>query len=333
MKAPLRLFFPLLLLSLLSAGCASAATTTPTTPTVAATATAPTAFGVPSTSLQLGGLVQHPGMLRLADLQALPLVTVSVNVKPIGMHTFGGPLLSVVLQKAGVITQSNRKNDLLRKAIVVAGTDGYTVGVAWAEIDPAFANKQVLLAYQEDGKPLPQKDGFVRLIVPGDLLAGRYVSNVASVIVSDPATPPPLVQGQPTQKFSLTGQVKTPGNYDLAALKALKNTQVTVAATTYTGVLLNDLLQQAGLQLASKKNAFLRIGILAIGSDGYNCLIADGEIQPNFGNVQVLIAFAANRQPLPTSVGFARIIVPGDQKMGRFVSNLQELQVVQLTSS
>ena len=329
MKAPLHLFFPLLLLCLLGTGCASTTTTTPTMPT----ATAPTSFGVPSTSLQLGGLVQHPGTLKLADLQALPLITVSVNVKPIGMHTFGGPLLSVVLQKAGVITQSNRKNDVLRKAIVVAGTDGYTVGVAWAEVDPTFANKRVLLAYQEDGKPLPQKDGFVRLIVPGDVLAGRYVSNVASVIVSDPATPPPLVQGQPTQKFSLTGQVKTARTYDLAALQALKNTQVTVAGTTYTGVLLNDLLQQAGLQLASKKNAFLRIGILAIGSDGYSCLIADGEIQPNFGNVQVLIAFAANGQPLPASLGFARIIVPGDQKMGRFVSNLQELQVVQLASS
>lgn len=98
------------------------------------------------------------------------------------------------------------------------------------------------------------------------------------------------------------------------------------------GVLLSDLLTAAQLQLKQKKNDFLHKAIVATGSDGYSCVIVDGEIQANFGNVQVLVAYSMNGQPLPASDGFARIVVPGDQRMGRFVSNLVELQVVELAS-
>lgn len=105
----------------------------------------------PSTSLKLSGLLKNSGILALSDLQAFPKVTVSVAVKPIGAHMFGGALLYAVLQKAEVTTLTGRKNDLLRKSIVVSGTDGYTVALSWGEIDPQFANKQVLLAYEEDG--------------------------------------------------------------------------------------------------------------------------------------------------------------------------------------
>jgi len=87
------------------------------------------------------------------------------------------------------------------------------------------------------------------------------------------------------------------------------------------------------LQLAPKKNDFLHKGIVAIGSDGYSCVFADGEINPRFGNVPILIALNSNGQQLLPADGFARMVVPGDQKMGRFVSNLVELQVVELASA
>jgi hypothetical protein len=45
----------------------------------------------------------------------------------------------------------------------------------------------------------------------------------------------------------------------------------------------------------------------------------------------ILLLYAANGQPLSAD-GFARLVVPGDQAMGRFVSNLTELQVVTLGS-
>ena len=332
MKPALRTLLLLLLICTLVAACGGATAPSAQASQGAGTATPATKTSSPSTSFQLSGLVKQPATVTLSNLQRFSKVTVLVNVKPLGTHTFGGALLYDVLQQAGITTQSARKNDLLRKSIMVSGTDGYTVAVAWGEIDPQFANKKILLAYEEDGKDLPQSDGFARLIVPGDGLAGRYVSNVASVLVRDPGVFPALSTRQPTQAFFLTGLVNTPAKYTLTELQALKTTNVTVQGTTYSGVLLNDLLQQAGLQLKPKKNDFLHKGIVAIGSDGYSCVIEDGEIDPRFGNIQVLIATAMNGQALPISDGFTRIIVPGDQKMGRFVSNLQELQVVELAS-
>jgi DMSO/TMAO reductase YedYZ molybdopterin-dependent catalytic subunit len=139
-----------------------------TTPPTATTATTSTTLGHPSTSFQLAGLVSHPGTFTLANLQAFPKVTVTINAQPLGMHSFGGALLYSLLQQAGIMTVSTRKNDILRKAVLVTGTDGYGVAIALGEITPKFANKQVILAYEEDGKPLPQADGFARLVVPGD---------------------------------------------------------------------------------------------------------------------------------------------------------------------
>ena len=320
--------FLLLFLCVLLSACGGGQTTTTTAPTATATGKTST----PSTSLSLTGLVKNAGSLTLSDLQTFSKVMVSVNVKPLGSHTFGGALLYDVLQKAQVTALKGRKNDLLRKSLVVSGTDKYAVAVAWGEIDPQFANKKVLLAYEEDGKPLPHADGFARLIVPGDVMAGRYVSNIASIVVRDPGVLPTMRQRQPSSTLYVIGVVNNPAKYDLAALQALKTTEVTVQGSTYSGVLLSDLLQQVGVQTANKKNDFLHKGIVAVGTDGYSCVIADGEVQPRFGNEQVLVAFNMDGKPLAASDGFARLIVPGDQKMGRFVSNLIELQVVELAS-
>jgi DMSO/TMAO reductase YedYZ molybdopterin-dependent catalytic subunit len=322
---------------LAACGGNQSSTTTPTSSITATTA----ASGHPSTTFQLTGMVVHPGTFALADLQTLPKVTVTITTSPLGQHTFGGILLYSLLQQAGVITDSTRKNDILRKAVLVTGTDGYSAAIALGEIIPRFANKQVILAYEEDGKQLPQADGFVRLVVPGDAFAGRYVSNVAQVTVVSPGPVPTLRPGLPSNAFYLDGQVMQPAKYDMAALKAMTTTQVTVQGTsengqansiTYSGVLLNDLLTKAGTILDKKKNGILRLGVVAVGSDGYSVLVAGGEIAPKFGNIQVLVAFSANGQPL-SSDGFARLVVPQDQAMGRFVSNLIEIQVVSLTSS
>jgi hypothetical protein len=51
-----------------------------------------------------------------------------------------------------------------------------------------------------------------------------------------------------------------------------------------------------------------------------------GEIDPFFGGSQIMIAYATGGQSLG-SAGFARIVVPGDKKGGRFVSNIASIEV------
>jgi DMSO/TMAO reductase YedYZ molybdopterin-dependent catalytic subunit len=295
----------------------------------------------------LTGQVKAPGELKLADLQAFPKTSVTTNPQSghgaLGTHTYTGALLYDLIQKAQVVVDASRKNDILRKVVLVTGTDGYSVAVSLGEISPRFAGKKILVAYEEDGKPLPGADGFARLIVPGDTLAGRYVSNIAKIEVKSAGPLPESGSRSPSSSLYVVGLIKTPTRYDQDALKSLKTTTVTIqgkdesgkaVSTMYGGVLLSDLLASAGgMQLNAKaKNDFLRKGIVAVGTDGYSCIVVGGEIEQRFAHTQVLVALTENGKPLANTDGFARLIVPGDQAQGRFVSNLTELQVVELGS-
>jgi molybdate transport system substrate-binding protein len=150
----------------------------------------PTATGAFSPSFTVSGLVQTPMTFTVADLQKLPVTTVTVTLRTDkgsqGVLSYTGVLLNTVIQQTVPITNTGNKNDILRLFATVGATDGYQTTVSMAEILPQFGNQKVLLAYKEDGKLLSQAEGAVRLIVPGDYLAGRWVSNVNSVVVGTP---------------------------------------------------------------------------------------------------------------------------------------------------
>jgi hypothetical protein len=82
---------------------------------------------------------------------------------------------------------SSLKNAVLRYSIEAIGSDQYAAIVAAGEIDPFFGNKSALLAVTEDGQALAQP----RLIVPGDVHGGRYVSDVVGVVLDQAPTQAP----------------------------------------------------------------------------------------------------------------------------------------------
>jgi hypothetical protein len=118
-----------------------------------------------------------------ADLAALPPVTLHIGFAK-GLATdqgsFTGPLLWAALGRAGLIPAGPRKTRLTH-IVRIAGRDGYAVVLALAEIDPDFANKPVILATQENGRPID--GGGIRLVVPGDRHGGRSVRDVVAVAV------------------------------------------------------------------------------------------------------------------------------------------------------
>ena len=109
-------------------------------------------------------------------------------------HTFTGFLLYDVLTFLHPTFDPAVKNDRLRYYVAATGSDGYQAIVAWGEIDPGFENKAVLLAFTQDGKSLA--GGGPRLVVPGDIHGGRYVSDVVSIRL-ERALPDPVVQFLP----------------------------------------------------------------------------------------------------------------------------------------
>jgi molybdate transport system substrate-binding protein len=145
-------------------------------------------------ALQVTGLVSKTLTLGVADLQKFPATSVKVTLHTdkatLGTFTYTGALLYDVVQAAIPISNTSYKNDPLRMFVTVHATDNYQVTVGMAEILPTFGHQKIILAYAKNGQPLGKDEGAVRLIVPGDSLAGRAVNNVDQVIVGTPLGTP-----------------------------------------------------------------------------------------------------------------------------------------------
>ena len=131
--------------------------------------------------LAIQGRVEHPRTLALADIQALPPVTVQVehaHGQDARKETFTGALLWPLLTAAGPVDEPGKRT-FLQHTLLARGQDGYAVAVAIGELDPNFEGKQVLVAYAQDGKPLPG----LRLVVPADVRGGRSVHDLVAIEV------------------------------------------------------------------------------------------------------------------------------------------------------
>ena len=63
--------------------------------------------------------------------------------------------------------------------------DGYRVVIALPEIDPAFTNTQILFACLRDGKPLDEKQGPHRIVIPDEKRMTRSVRQVTTLKIVD----------------------------------------------------------------------------------------------------------------------------------------------------
>ena len=65
--------------------------------------------------------------------------------------------------------------------LLVEAADGYKAVFALAELDPAFAVRDIILADKRDGKPLGAKEGPFRIVAPGDKRGARWVRQVTAL--------------------------------------------------------------------------------------------------------------------------------------------------------
>jgi DMSO/TMAO reductase YedYZ molybdopterin-dependent catalytic subunit len=151
------------------------------------------------------------------------------------------------------------------------------------------------------------------------------------------AQPAPAAGVDSSDVLEVTGKVVQPRSFshaDLAGLPAL-TLPVTygsgqgIESATFSGPTLLEVIQAAGGPTLdpNRKNDRLRLYVVATGSDGYQAVIAWGEIDPDFGGQPILVAYAENGQDLPAEQGMARLVVPGDKRGGRHVNHLIRLDV------
>jgi hypothetical protein len=122
--------------------------------------------------------------LTRAEIEALPHTKLSTSVAGTSAM-FEGVLLNAVLGKAAIGLGESLKGKRLASYLLVEAADGYRVVIALPELDPAFTDKQVLLAFLKDSKPLDDKEGPYRIVIPDEKRMARWVRQVTTLKIVD----------------------------------------------------------------------------------------------------------------------------------------------------
>lgn len=122
-------------------------------------------------------------VLTRADIQALTHVKVTTTASGTST-TFEGVSLKAVLERGGVEFGQTMKGKRLASCLLVEAADGYRVVIALPELDDAFTNRQFVLAFLKDGKPLDDKEGPYRIVIPDEKRMARWVRQVTALKIA-----------------------------------------------------------------------------------------------------------------------------------------------------
>jgi DMSO/TMAO reductase YedYZ molybdopterin-dependent catalytic subunit len=98
-------------------------------------------------------------------------------------HVYSGVPVKDLLAKAGVEFGEKLRGRGLRQIVIAHCRDHYDIVFALAEFDDAFNSRTILLVDRQDGQPLPDGQGPLRLVVPGDKRPARWARMLTSLEV------------------------------------------------------------------------------------------------------------------------------------------------------
>lgn len=102
------------------------------------------------------------------------------------------------------------------------------------------------------------------------------------------------------------------------------------APFTIAGVSATTLLREAGLDLSANLGGGQVVGhaLIARAADGYRAVFGLAEVDPHFGHPPLLVLWAnADGSPLPERAGPLQLVSTGESRPGRWVRQLQALEV------
>jgi len=133
--------------------------------------------------------------------------------------------------------------------------------------------------------------------------------------------------------LKVTGEVSTPLEIKLPDLQQYNQAQIKYKDKdgkfhNYSGVVLADILQKAGVPLGKElhgKN--LAKFVVAEGTDGYQAVFALAELDKGFTDRLVILAVTIDGKPLSPTEGPFRIIVQDEKKQARCVRMVTAIKV------
>ena len=144
------------------------------------------------------------------------------------------------------------------------------------------------------------------------------------------------IHAQVTTKpfFTVEGEVIKPLKLTLEDLLQLKQTEVKAKGKngeehTFTGVRLFDILDSAGVTLGKElRGKNLAKYVLIKAADGFEVIFTLPEIDPEYTDQTILLAYLVDGKPLPKGEGPFRIVAPNDKRQARWIRELNTIKVV-----
>jgi DMSO/TMAO reductase YedYZ molybdopterin-dependent catalytic subunit len=125
--------------------------------------------------LVITGTVEKPLNLQISDLEKMAHVSLEVKDHDGHLTTYEGVPLADLLKAAGAPIGEKLRGPNMASYVLAEAKDGYRVVFALAEMDPAFTDSQVLVAYSANGKPLPDGQGPIRIVAPQEKRPARWI--------------------------------------------------------------------------------------------------------------------------------------------------------------
>jgi molybdate transport system substrate-binding protein len=224
---------------------------------------------------------------------------------------------------AGIVYRSDVTPDISDKVKALPIPDAintiatYPIGITNDSANPKLAQAFVDYVLSDAGQDTLVKWGFISIRIP-ELPATVKIETDGKL----------HVDGLLLNPLALTAD-ELKQNYAAKTLDVTYKSGEDTVKAKFTGALLWDILGVGQPNLnVDAKNDKLRLYILATGSDGYQSVISWGEVDPEFGNQPILVAYEQDGKTLDDKAGGpVRLVVPGDARGGRYVSGLVSLSL------
>ena len=131
-------------------------------------------------AVDIGGEIAKPLHLSTADLTKLPHTRLHAKAHDIEADWDGVPLIDL-LRTAGAPIGDALRGPNLKLYVRISAADGYRAVFSLAELDPGIGGAVAILADRRDGKPMDDKEGPLRIIVPADKRPARWVRQVVAI--------------------------------------------------------------------------------------------------------------------------------------------------------
>lgn len=138
-----------------------------------------------SAGIWFTGLFEEETFIPLSEIMEMEprYVTVTMvghSIGYAGRCTYKGATLKDVMLAAGY-TGTRGPDVGIEDMIRVIGSDGYGCVLSWTEVFDQDDSRNIIIAYEKDGKPLEEGEGPIRLVTANDRYVGRYIKDVVQV--------------------------------------------------------------------------------------------------------------------------------------------------------